>query len=312
MYSENRNRFLLSIKHYLLLGLTTLIIVIVILYSYLLPEYPKEPLSYQQIVSNKHDQLNNVYFVFLKGLGCFSDDSIDRNMGFEKIRSALTVLGFSFCDDRYLLYSYAGGKVENGKWHPEKYTAQHTGQPLYLSVERLEHLFENFSLDHPEAQFILVGHSLGGRIALDFVSTTMPQNKQKIIGVITLNSPLMGAGRNVPNIILKILSCWNAIYGSSVIKELIGESQYQQELADLRRQTIKQLQKDGVRVATFSTYQDYFVNPFAGCIMDENHFPVSEGFIVNLGNPYFKDIIGHKAILENPEIIRYVLSLCLN
>lgn len=316
LYPANRTKSILNnkrLKCCLILGLISLIIVLGIYYSYLSIHNSHEPLVDQQaIVINNDNHLNSIYFIFLNGLGCVYEDNISKNMSFEKIRSSLTKLGFSFCDERFLLYSYVGGKIIDGKWYPEKYTAKDTGQAIDISVERLEYLFEQFSSAHPEAKFILVGHSLGGRIALDFISTALPQYRQKVKGVITLNSPLMGAGRKVPGIILNILSYSDSIFASPAVKEIIGEFSYQQELASLRRQTIKKLQNDGIRVATFSTYQDYFVDPLTGCLMDEANNPVSEGFIVNLVKLSSMDILGHMGILESPEVVRYIISLCSN
>ncbi|MGI6587449.1 MAG: lipase family protein [Peptococcia bacterium] len=298
------------IKHKVLSFLALSIFIIVGVYVFLLPSSPSEPFAEQRLELKENDCLNNVYFIFLNGLGSAYNDDVYVSMGFDRIRDSLSPLGYSFHDARFLLYSYAGGKVKDGQWHPKKYKVQDTGQPLHLSIEKLGALFEEFLLAHPEASFIFMGHSLGGRIALDFVSTTSPQNKEKIIGVITLNSPLLGAGRKVPNFIMAILGDFDNIFESPVVKELLWESQYQQELANLRRETIKELQNNGIRVATFSTYQDYFVNPLTACILDEKHQPISEGFIIDLGKPDFNDLIGHMVILENPEIIKYILSLC--
>jgi hypothetical protein len=300
------------IKHKVLSFLALTIFIIIGVSVYLLTSGPPESFPERQLELKEDVCLNNVYFIFLNGLGSAYNEDVYVSMGFDKIRDSLSPLGFSFRDDRYLLYSYAGGKVKDGQWHPKKYKTEDTGQSIYLSIEKLGILFEEFLLAHPEASFILVGHSLGGRIALDFVSTTTPQNKEKIIGVITLNSPLLGAGRKVPNLIMDILGDFDNIFKSPAVKELLWESQYQQELASLRGKTIKELQNNGIRVATFSTYQDYFVNPLTGCVLDEKHNPISEGFIINLGRPKLKDMVGHMVILENPEIIKYIYSLCLN
>lgn len=309
--SPKKQKELLNRINFLFVGLITLLSTL-ILYSYLLNNTPEEISFNKHINISENKQYANLYFIFLNGLGCFSDDSVDHNMGFKEIRSALKEMGFSFYDDRYLLYSYTGGKVDNGKWIPKKYTELDTGQSICLSNERLETMFEEFSYANPRAKFILVGHSLGGRIALDFASTTSPKNKEKIIGLITLNSPLLGAGRKVPYYIIQILSYYNSKYGSTAVKELLWEFQFQKELAGLRRETIEGLQKGGIRIATFSTYQDIFVKPFTGCIADENYIPVSEGTILDISRSRIKDVIGHMAILESPEIINYIMSICLN
>lgn len=79
-------------------------------------------------------------------------------------------------------------------------------------------------------------------------------------------------------------------------------------------QDIDQLQKDGLRVATFSSHQDVVVRSFTGCIQDDQGRPVTEGFVVNVKatNVSFRELFGHMRILEKEEVMKYVLSLCLD
>lgn len=147
-----------------------------------------------RITEMKDRQLDNQYIIFLNGLGCDYNGDLSEGLGFPKIRRSLAKAGYKSLDNRFLLYSYTGGKVIDRKWHPNKYSALDTGQPISLSVNRLDFLIHQFSQAYPEARYILVGHSLGGRVALDFACSADPAIRQKIKGVITLNSPLLGAG----------------------------------------------------------------------------------------------------------------------
>lgn len=254
----------------------------------------------------------NTHFIFLNGLGCSSDGSCYNYMGFEEIRRALGQAGFSFRDKRFLLYSYTGGKIEEGRWYPQPYSPVDSGQPLAVSVGKLEEMIEQYSRVYPEACFILIGHSLGGRIALDFMSKTKPELQGKVKGVVTLNSPLLGAGSRVPHSVRGYLEKNESLLASPVAQQLMSEFYRRNKLAAIRRETVKKLQNNGVRIATFSTYQDLFVRPYTGCIMDEKGNPVTEGYIINTEGINLNDVVGHSQILEHPAVLRYILSLCPN
>lgn len=297
-----------GLRRYLRTGLVAVITLIVSLFA--VTEISREPLPSPSLKPNiKH---KNVYIIFLNGLGCRYDRDLSEDLGFPGIRRSLASAGYSFFDDHFLLYSYRGGQVVDGKWQPKEYSAKDTGQPISLSVSRLASLIDQFSLAHPEAKFILVGHSLGGRIALDFVSTTTPQNRQKIKGVITLNSPLLGVDIKVPEV-THLLDYSNSLFASPAAKQLFREFNHWQEIARMRRETIGELQDDGLRVATFATKQDLVVKPFTGCLLDERGNPVTEGFIVNVKAKgiSIREIFGHMGILEHQAVHRYITSLCL-
>jgi len=296
-------------KRSLILG----VILLILIQQLFIMQSSREQAANQKIPQKKMHQLDHLYIIFLNGLGCKYKGDLSEGLGFPKIRKSLAKAGYSYFDHRFLLYSYTGGIVEKGKWYPNKYSAADTGQAIPLSVNRLEFLIHEFSKAHPEAKYILVGHSLGGRIALDFVCSAEPQIRQKIKGVITLNSPLLGASVKLPEKILDVLGSANCLYTSPAIKQLLWEVNHQREMASLRRRDIYKLQRDGLRVATFSTHQDLVVRPFTGCIVDEKGSPVTEGFIVNVkaSNITIRELFGHMKILEKEEVIKYVTALCL-
>lgn len=253
---------------------------------------------------------HNLYFVFLHGINSWYDGTPFANMGFENIRDTLSVVGYSYYDNRFLLYSYTGGHFENGYWVPSPYTCKDTGQSLCLSVYRLEQLIESITNINPEARFILVGHSLGGRIALDFVSTTHPDNRKKIHGLITLNSPLMGSTLKVPGILMRILDATGSVWGSAAIKELMYESLFYQDLLQLRISSIKRLQRDGLQVATFSHNKDYFVHSKTSCLIDSQGNPLTAGIILNNNSIRSKyRFNSHLKILDDQNVTSYITAL---
>lgn len=290
------------------------LLLLIIFPSYINPQYQGN--RHYQVLEKGFKQegimgQDNIYFVFLNGLDCKSDGTRYGEMGFEEIRRAMARAGFTFSDHRFLLYSYTGGKVAGELWYPDKYSSVDTGQPLQLSVQNLELLIERFSLSHPEASFVLVGHSLGGRIALDFVSSTNEENKKRIKGVITLNAPLTGASFKVPGVFMEVLARVHYILNTPVVRQLIWEAKVLEENNYIRRETIKELQNSGVRIATFSTNQDMVVHAMGGCIVDQEGKPVTEGYIVNVNRLPIRHFFGHMQILEHSDISRYLVNFYL-
>lgn len=297
-------------------GLTIGVIVLAIILAqqFLMIKSSKEQVKDLKIAETKDPRLDNQYIIFLNGLGCKYNGDLPAELGFPKIRRSLAKAGYANLDERFLLYSYTGGKVIKGKWHPNKYSALDTGQPIPLSVNQLDFLIHEFSKSHPEARYILVGHSLGGRVALDFACSADASIRKKIKGVISLNSPLLGAGVKLPEALLGLLNNPNFLYTSPAIKQLLWEVDHQKEMVDLRRQAIRELQRDGIKVATFSTRQDLVVRPLTGNIVDEKGNPITEGSIINVkaANLSVREIFGHMKILEREEVLKYITGLCLN
>ncbi|KAB2951805.1 hypothetical protein F9B85_10970 [Heliorestis acidaminivorans] len=255
------------------------------------------------------ETIANVYIVFLNGLGCYSDGSRFNNMGFHEIRKALTKVGYNLYDDRFLQYSYLGGEIRKGIWHPRKYSPRDTGQPMQVSVQALESMIEEFTLLHEEAQFLLVGHSLGGRIALDFVSRTNHENRERIKGVVTLNSPLLGSSARLPEPLMRLLEYSGHVFSAPVVKQLIWEYSASPDFIDTKRQMIEALQEEGLRVATFSAESDLIVPAFTSFIVDEQGKPIADGKVIEGGRLFHRDLSGHMFILSRQEVQQYILSL---
>ncbi|MDO7788531.1 PGAP1-like alpha/beta domain-containing protein [Desulforamulus aquiferis] len=284
---------------------------VIVLPSYIYPQQSrndKAPLEVSSLMLGNGGQ-EDLYFIFINGLDCKCDGTRYNDMGFEVIRRNMARAGFTFTDNRFLLYSYTGGKVERGRWYPNKYESKDTGQPLQISVKNLELLVREYSSSHPKASFILIGHSLGGRIAMDFVSSTSEEMRKKIGGVVTLNSPLSGASFKVPEMIMEVFSKIDFILSSPAVRYLIWESKNLEENTYKRRKSIEELQKGGLRVATFATNQDMVVHAQGSCILDETGKPVSEGYILNVNRLPAKHFVGHMQILKHEEVSMYLVNL---
>lgn len=110
------------------------------------------------------------YVIFLSGLDSYCDGTPYNQMGFEYIRNQFSRAGLTYDEEHFLMYSYTSGEVEEGRGYPNPYKPADTGQPVQFGVTRLKDMIDEFSLRHPGARYILVGHSLGGRIAFDYAA----------------------------------------------------------------------------------------------------------------------------------------------
>ncbi|WP_066636167.1 esterase/lipase family protein [Desulfolucanica intricata] len=252
----------------------------------------------------------SIYIVLIKGLGTECNGTRYGNIGFSSLRKKLTLYGFQYRDRRFLQYSYTGGEVKAGEWYPNKYSPEDTGQPIGISVKHLNDLIEELSAADPKARFILVGHSLGGVIAFDFISK-YTENISRIKGVVTLNAPLMGAIYNIPNIVLEIFQNNGSVWGSIAVRELILQNEFKVDLENLRRQTALKLQKNGIHLATFATQQDLIVHSSSAFLRDINKKPITEGNIISVSRleklPY--SLYGHRQILNEALIADYIISI---
>ncbi|HZU70760.1 MAG TPA: hypothetical protein VFA09_26030 [Ktedonobacteraceae bacterium] len=97
-------------------------------------------------------------------------------------------------------YTYSSskpsGKMESGHWIPENYTScQPNGSSLEQDSQSLAYLLDTYRQVYPNAHFELVGHSLGGLVALlgglDYVDAHKNQ-PGLITKIVTIDSPLHG------------------------------------------------------------------------------------------------------------------------
>lgn len=245
------------------------------------------------------------YVIFLSGLDSYCDGTPYNQIGFEYIRSQFNRVGLTYNDEHFLMYSYTGGKVQAGRWYPNQYYPVDTGQPIQFSIMHLKNMIDEFAKYHPQARYILVGHSLGGRIAFDYVTKYHLGKPGPIKGVITLNSPLLGTSYYR---VVNALATFRCIWGSSVVKQLAAEYRLRNELG-IVEQKIKaasRMTKVGIYLATFGTREDIIVNPLLACLTDAYGYPLNRGEIVsaNLLPVTFK---GHLQILCVEKVANYII-----
>ncbi len=86
-------------------------------------------------------------------------------------------------------FSYAGATPT--------YRSSQTRQPLARSAAALDAQFRRWQREYPDATFDLIGHSLGGDVAVYWAaSVATPDERRAIHSIITLDSPLDGYPRS--------------------------------------------------------------------------------------------------------------------
>ncbi|MFZ5644637.1 MAG: lipase family alpha/beta hydrolase [Bacillota bacterium] len=228
------------------------------------------------------------------------------------MRRQLSQLGLSYNDEHFLSYSYTGGKVQDGRWLPNPYSPADTGQPIEFSVMYLREMIKEFSHYHPRARFLLIGHSLGGRIAFDYVNEYHLERPESIKGVITLNSPLIGT----PYTEVDLIAAVKPIFGTPAVRQLAAEYQLRNELDIQKRrmEAARKLTSEGIYLATFGTRQDVIVHPFSACLTDKQGKPLTKGHVVSVSifPSAFKELFGHSQILTHEEVVESIVSIYSN
>lgn len=131
----------------------------------------------------------NVAIVFIAGYGTRypSPDAI-----FANVQSRLTAQGWRTA--QFLTFSYTGGNMRSGVWVPNAYDCADTGEGIRAATEQLRSMLRQFLAGNPNTSFVLVGHSLGGNIAMAH-AVGVAQAGDPLLGVtgiVTVDSPLLG------------------------------------------------------------------------------------------------------------------------
>ncbi len=274
---------------------------------------PPQPATPIQQMQNLPPPQEETYVIFVPGLDTSCDGTPYNTMGFEYFRTSFERLGFSYTDEHFLMYSYTGGLVQEGRWYPKPYRPADTGQPIQFSVNHLKNMIDEFTRSHPKAHYLLVGHSLGGRIVFDYVTKYRLENAGPIKGVITLNSPLTGLSYNR----IDLLGLVRKIWGSPAVRQLAAENQLKDKLGIERQknEAARRMIQAGIHVATFGTRQDVVVNPFVACLTDEYGAPITKGYVLSVScfSMLPLDLFGHMRILYQQKVAEEIVhAYCAN
>jgi pimeloyl-ACP methyl ester carboxylesterase len=228
----------------------------------------------------------NRVVVLLQGLGTSLSCTIEacHDRPFSQISAdALTPIGYNLNGDGLhrteLEYSYRGGSMvpdPSGAWqwliHP--YSQCDSAQPLAASDAALRTLLLSYRQRYPYTTFELIGHSLGGVVALDtlagdggaFLSRLGAAAVDKVV---TLDSPVNGIDSSYAPILLagvlgnfsRVRTCTAELFGASMAGGLIRIGQNKPATQEHWAATLRQA---GVEVLNMTNRDDQAVpEPYA-------------------------------------------------
>jgi len=190
---------------------------------------------------------------------------------FGNIKQSLYQTGLN-CDS-YLRYSYNGGSIQARQWIPNTYSCDDSGQRLQLSVNHLLRMLSDYKREYPNTSFILVGHSLGGAVALEALDQILTSNsglESSLAAIITIDSPLNHVSRDnqrdfkkvIPNIVLPF-NCPARLLSESSVAKQIGDltSNNRQRIRTEREILVTRARASGIKVMTVGNVQDCLWNP---------------------------------------------------
>lgn len=131
-------------------------------------------------------------------------------------------LSISFSIRAIESFSYAGTAPT--------YTSSQTRQPLAVSAAVLDQQIRRWRGEYPDATFDLIGHSLGGAVAVYWAArVATPDEHRAIHSIITLDSPLAGYPRSyAANFFLPFfgLVAQGLLAGSPIVAAIAGAPDY--------------------------------------------------------------------------------------
>ncbi len=197
--------------------------------------------------------------------GACSDPANDPAFGHIKV----ALLNNNFVCDDFLRYSYQGGQINQaGDWEPEPYKCADTGARLRKSVTELKLLIRNYRSVHPNTEFVLIGHSLGGLIAFE-TATSVGQDPllpiDAIDSVISIDSPLNYTSQKnlnlirqtVPGIMSAACQAGSVLFASNAAKDIsLLTNSNKQTIRAAREQLVVDAQAFGIRFMTIGNADD--------------------------------------------------------
>lgn len=252
--------------------------------------------------------------VFLQGLYTAYDEGRPQRTAleehrFDTIKGALRERGYD--DARMLDFSYAGGTLSSsGGWRPAEYACEDTDRPLTESVETLERMLRGYGARHRRAHFALVGHSIGGNVAMLAGARDAARPEGERIGitsVVTLDAPLHGVSPD-KKVIIDLVPCEKTYLAGAELVALRADP----ATPGVRRLQAAVMAQEGVWLATFGNENDCLWNP-AYCAGGEWAYDADTQFIENAAavRRFVVDappLLSHDAILADPAAVAEVAA----
>jgi hypothetical protein len=139
------------------------------------------------------------------------------------------------------------------------------------SVEMLHRQLEAYKGVHPEATFVLVGHSLGGVVAMEEVLQNVDNSTDYQPGfistLITIDSPLLGVPREFANLLTNFAFLQCATTEGDAFNELVAIESRKEQHRNYLGRAIDRVQDKGVSTITAGNNFDCVLAPQI-CIRD--------------------------------------------
>jgi hypothetical protein len=207
--------------------------------------------------------------VFLQGV-C-SELTNSRNPGpgpFDDLQRLLKK-EYGYGDNDFLGYSYRGGIFDaNGSWLPNTYLPMDPISQDFRTTSLAalhDQLLVPYRARYPNTTFVLVGHSLGGMVAMQEVlqKVDSPDYQRGFLStVITVDSPLHGVPPTdtTLGILVPGLEC---VSNGQAALLLVGIHNNEPTTSNVLKQKVMQAKEQGVTVATVGNTYD--------CVWSPNH-----------------------------------------
>jgi pimeloyl-ACP methyl ester carboxylesterase len=216
--------------------------------------------------------------------------------------------------NRFLYFSY---NPNNARW----YTIEDTYQPLARSADALRRLLAQEIRRCNNATFDLIGHSLGGVVAIEYLRAdrTTPE-AGRIRNLITLNSPVNGLSPDQASTLASILGN-SPIVRSQAARDLAA---LYQSGAAARNVTLAEQLRGRTLIRTLASSDDWFVpanlatiagygrvaslgNDLFSCI--SGSFDLSGNFTIQVDWEYAAWCVGHMQVLSDTSVLAELQSL---
>jgi pimeloyl-ACP methyl ester carboxylesterase len=249
--------------------------------------------------------------VFLRGLGSSLVGGIETPTdSFATIKGALQAIGYNWALD-FVDFSYAGpvGHVGPLLFGPD-YGCPQTGQDINNSVSTLyESLSSIAQAYNGNVRFALVGHSLGGLVAVLGMSYPLVET------VVTLDSPLMGVGSEKA-FVGPLIGCDGPVWDQ--MAWMHSDADWPPNMQERTRQ----FRLGGARIATLGNENDCYYDPpqcpdlcarvlFVGCLFTTDDTMTQIIPNANVHQLYrlgSDESWGHRDILSDPTAAAFIAS----
>lgn len=207
--------------------------------------------------------------IFLQGINTSFAGTESTDYGtFNDLRDHLAS-HYGYYPSDFLMYSYLGGVVNEstGRWQPNSYDKSHPTE-IDFTVEGIRRLHRDLIIPyhaaHPDTTFVLVGHSLGGVVAMEEVlqNIVAPDYERGLIGtVITVDSPLLGIPkRESGHLLIDLAALIPFGHGRNFVgpaaDQLVAMHDAEPATSESLTEAVAQAKNKGVTVVTVGNTED--------------------------------------------------------